>query len=145
MALSANSNRPYKGEPLDILCTPVNAGSHIYKGGLVTADTDGYSRPGADTAGFTFRGVAIEEFNQTGADGAALSDGRTGCRVARTGATYRFAKHGTIVQADIGSKLYVYDDDTVALAADVSNLVECGTLDSIDGSYVWLRLAAAPA
>ena len=55
---------------------PVKAGAHIYKGALVCADSTGYGVPGADTADYTFLGVALEE-----ADNSAGQNGDLTLRV----------------------------------------------------------------
>jgi len=128
-------NRYTKHRDGIITAHPVKAGAHLYKGSLVCADATGYSVPGADTAGLKLLGVAIEEAdNSDGAD-AALS-----IRVQAAG-VFSFSKAGAITQADLGAALFISDDQTAALAADVTNDVPCGRLEALDGSNaVWVRL-----
>jgi hypothetical protein len=113
---------------------PVKTGVHIYKGSLVCADSTGYAVPGADTAGYTFLGVALEE-----ADNSAGTDGDITVRVQAVG-VFSFAKSGTITQADVGATLYIKDDQTVALAAGATNDIPCGNLEAPDGGALWVRI-----
>lgn len=112
---------------------PVKAAAHIFKGSLVCADSTGYAVPGADSAGLTFLGVALEE-----ADNGAGASGDLLVRVQTSG-VLSFSKSGTITQADLGAALYIVDDQTVGLSATTTNDIACGRLEALDGSDVWLR------
>lgn len=128
-------NRYTKHRDGIITAHPVKAGAHIYKGSLVCADATGYAVAGDDAAGLTVLGVSIEECNNTAGGDAAMS-----VRV-QAGGVFSFLKSGAITQADLGAVLYVKDDQSVALAAGVSNNIACGRLEALDGSAaVWLRL-----
>jgi len=128
-------NRYTKHRDGIITAQPVKAAAHIYKGSLVCADGTGYAVSGDDAAGLTLLGVAIEECANT-----AGGDGAMSVRVQASG-VFSFLKSGAITQADLGAVLYVKDDQSVALAAGVSNNVACGRLEALDGtSSVWLRL-----
>lgn len=114
---------------------PVKAGVHIYKGALTCADSTGYAVPGADTADYTFLGVALEE-----ADNSAGQNGDITLRVQTSG-VFGFAKSGAVGQADIGDPLCIVDDQTVGLAATTTNDIACGRLEAVDSDGgVWLRL-----
>jgi hypothetical protein len=113
---------------------PVKASAHIFKGSLVCADSSGYAVPGADTSGFVFLGVAIEE-----ADNSAGASGEITVRVQTSG-VFSFAKTGTITQANVGVTLYISNDQTLALAATTTNDIPAGKLEALDGSDVWLRV-----
>jgi hypothetical protein len=127
-------NRYTKHRDGIISAHPVKASTAIYKGSLVCADSTGYAVPGDDAAGLTLLGVAIEAANN-----ASGANGDVSVRVQAAG-VFSFAKSGTIAQADLGSALYVVDDQTVGLSAAVSNNIAAGRLESLDGSSVWLRL-----
>lgn len=128
-------NRYTKHRDGIITAHPVKASAHIYKGSLVCADGTGYAVPGDDGAGLTVLGVAIEE-----CDNSSGGDGAMSVRVQASG-VFSFAKSGAITQADLGGVLYVKDDQSVALAAGVSNNIVCGRLEALDGTAsVWLRL-----
>ncbi len=117
-----------------ITAHPVKAAAKIYKGSLVCADATGYAVPGADSAGLLFLGVALEESDNSGGADGALS-----VRVQAQG-VFCFAKTGAIAQAQLGAALYVFDDQTVALAATTANDIACGRVEALDGADVWVRL-----
>ena len=71
---------------------PVAAATKIYAGSMVCVNAGGYARPAADTSGYRFAGVAMEQVDNTaGADGAdhdpAAAHGglRVRCRVPDPG------------------------------------------------------------
>lgn len=128
-------NRYTKHRDGIITAHPVKASTHIFKGSIVCADASGYAAPGDDAAGYTVLGIAIEE-----ADNGSGGNGDVTVRVQASG-VFSVAKSGTIAQGDLGSELYVVDDQTVGLAAAVTNNVACGRLEALDGgASVWLRL-----
>ena len=110
----------------------------IYKGALVMSAT-GTSTiiAGADTANATFRGVALEEVDNS----AGASDKY--CDVAISG-IFEFAI-AVAAAGDEGTKVYLVDDATVGLAATTANDVPCGvivevvdaTTVKVDISYAW--------
>jgi len=105
MALSASTQRDEK--PGEIVAYPVKSATTIYKGSMVMIDGTGYAVK-ATIAGGLFKGIAIEEvINPSG--------GTKVVRVLKRG-LHKFAKTGTITQANVGQPLKVYDDDTVALS-----------------------------
>jgi len=117
-ALAADAQRDYK-EP-DLLSIQVGADETIYKGALVMVILGtGYAVVGADTANGRFRGVATAQAdNSSGLDGAI-------------DVQLRYNKVETIActGADItwmGYKVYIVDDNTVALAATTTNDVLVG-------------------
>jgi hypothetical protein len=103
-------------------------------GRLVCADSTGYAVPGADTAGYTFLGVALESADNTGGANGAIS-----VRVQTSG-VFSFAKNGAVTIANVGAGLCIADDQTVALAATTTNDIACGQLEGLDGSDVWVRI-----
>lgn len=129
------ANRYTKHRDGIITAHPVKAATRIYKGSLVCADATGYAVPGADTAGYTFFGVAIEDADNSSGAAGALS-----VRVQTSG-IFSFAKSGSITQASCGAQLCIVDDQTVGLAATTTNDIACGRLEALDGSDVWLRIA----
>ena len=128
------TNRYTKHRDGLVTAHPVAEAAHIFKGSLVCANADGYAAPGADTAGFTFLGVALEEADNT--DGA---DGGLTVKVLCCG-VFLLGKTGTITQASLGAKVYIADDQTVALAATTTNDVPCGRIEALDGSALWIRI-----
>lgn len=133
-ALSANYARRSRGVGYTALF-PLNAGSVVYKGGLVVLDADGYARPGTDTAGYVCAGVAVE--SKTG--GAA--DGDVSVKV-EFGKEFLFTA-SSITQAMLNTAraVYVVDDNTIDDSAGVSNYVFAGILTqyvSTTSGYVFV-------
>lgn len=112
----------------------VKGATQLFKGGIVCVDSTGYAVPGSDTAGQTFVGVAIED-----ADNTAGADGDIAIRVMARG-VFSLAPGGSVTQADIGKPLYVVDDQTVAVAATVTNDIQAGRLEGFDGTDLWVRI-----
>ena len=103
----------------------VAAGMNIFSGSLVCLNTSGYAAPGADTAGFKFLGVALEN-----ADNSSGQNGDITVRVRRKG-SFRFAASGMAI-TDIGAAVKVSDDQTVAKST--ANSVACGTIAEFIGA-----------
>lgn len=109
----------------------VNGGSKIFQGSLVALDTDGYARPGVDTASFVCAGRAREQVdNSGGADGDKSVDVEQG--------VFKWKNSGgnAVAQAHIGRVCYVEDDETVKSA--VGNGVIAGIVVAIDSDGVWV-------
>lgn len=130
------ANRYTKHRDGLVTAHPVAAAAQIYKGSLVCANADGYAVPGADTAGFVFLGVALEE-----ADNGTGSAGELSVKILTHG-VFSFNKAGTITQASLGAKVYISDDQTVALAATTTNDIPCGRIEALDGAgALWVRIS----
>lgn len=103
-ALTKDRATPYR-EGIEIEF-PVAANSKIYSGSMVCANTDGYAVAAADSVGFKFLGVALEQVdNAEGAAGAKV------VRLRRTG-VFEFDAV-SITQAMVGTSMYVSDDHTI--------------------------------
>jgi hypothetical protein len=99
----------------------VAANTKIFAGSLVCVNSSGYAAPAADTAGFKFIGVAMQQVdNSTGADGAK------NLRVRRTG-VFEFDA-ASINPAMVGDPMYAVDDHTFDDAAGPTNDVKVGVL-----------------
>lgn len=107
----------------------------LYAGTLITKNTSGFAVKGADTANFTFAGVAADTVdNSAGVAGDKRID-------VYTEGTFEFAFSGTAVQADEGKDAYVVDDSTVALAATTTNDVRAGKIvEFINASTVRIKI-----
>lgn len=118
-ALTKDRATPYRdGIEIEF---PVAANSKIYSGSLVCADTNGYAAAAADSPGFKFLGVALEQVDNTGgANGAKI------VRLRRTG-VFEFDA-ASITQAMVGTSMYVTDDHTVDDAAGPTYDVRVGML-----------------
>jgi hypothetical protein len=125
----------YDAERKDgILITyPVAAGETIYKGAIVCLDSDGYLVPGSDATGYSFVGISYEK-----ADNASGADGDVTARVWKVG-TYVLVSDFAAGQDDVGSEVYVVDDNTVSTSTTYS--VVCGTIvEIISSSSVRIRI-----
>lgn len=137
MALSANTQREKQTtRPSEVLVVPVNAGSHIFAGGIVMREAaSSVFVPGADTSGCVFAGVALEELDNTnGADGTC--DGLVAARAIRVerSGVYEFALNGSTPKPF--ATAYVYDDTTVTAA--VGNGVKAGIFLRLGPNGGWL-------
>lgn len=114
----------------ELIAYPMAANTTIFKGALV-ALTAGYAKPGADTAGVLFVGVAHEtKFNQTsaplpGGAGFAGAAGALSIRVRKVG-SFQYNRAASTV-ADLGKAVQIADDNTVATT---------GTTNSIQAGYI---------
>lgn len=131
-ALDANKETARKDG--QIVSVPVKASTHIYKGAFVmTADNAGLLIPCADTASCTFQGVAVEEKNNTGADGAVS------CRVYKTGC-FKIVT-SSAAQESVGAELEASDDQTAVLGAATTNHVKVGIVSEyISATSVYVRI-----
>ncbi len=119
---------------------PVDDGDKIYAGAFVCVNAAGYAVPGSDTAGLIFQGVAMEQKDNTlGADGALdVTVRRRGLVKAIMGTA--------ITQANIGDNVFLVDDQTVDLTANVTNNISCGKIVGyIDTTHAWIDIEAPAA
>ncbi len=133
MALSANRDPQVRDDKL--LSLPVEDDVHIYRGALVCVNAAGYAVPAADTAGYSFRGVAIEEVDNTL---TGHSQGGKRVRVRRRCSAV-FAK-ASAVRGDNNEIAYVSDDETVVLAGMENNIAVGEVIDLVDSSHVRVQI-----
>jgi hypothetical protein len=125
MTLSANKDRSVKGAG-SIQHFLVEDSVHIYKGSLVVVNSAGYAEPATNASGKALLGVAYEECDNTL---AGHSQGGKSVRVVRGG---RFLlTTGDLVQADVGLKCYVTDDDTVDDAGTSTQGIIAGIVSEV--------------
>ena len=111
---------------------PVKAGATIYQGAMLVWD-GGYVKPAAKAADQVLAGRAEESV----AVPAGGSDGDATCLVARPGLeAFRWAIAATVVQAKVGGKAYIEDDQTVTDVAAGSTAI--GTLIQIEDGEAWV-------
>ncbi len=119
MALSADRATSYQEGRVSVY--PVYQSVTIYAGSLVCVNSSGYAVPAADDAGNRFIGVARHQ-----ADNSGGSSGDITVEVWREG-VFDFAAT-SISQADVGSDMYVVDDQTFD-ETDPGNAIKCGKLE----------------
>ncbi len=130
-ALTAN----YDAERKDglLISYPVEAATMVYKNALVCANADGYLLPGDDASGYLFLGVAYEK-----GDNSSGADGDVAVRTWK-GGTYVLATNFTAAQEDVGTEVYIIDDNTVGLTS--TNTVKCGAIvEVLSASEVRIRI-----
>jgi len=117
---------------------PVKTLQTIFGGTLVANDATGYVLPAGDTAAHQFQGVADQYVdNSAGASGAET------VRLWRRG-LFRMTFATPIAITDVGSAVYVADDNNVDLFANVSNYVHCGVLaEYIDSTHAYVDIEPA--
>ncbi len=100
---------------------PVAAATKIYAGAMVCVNAAGFAVPAADTSGYRFVGVALEQ-----ADNGAGANGARVLRVRRVG-VFEF-NAAALAQSDVGDPMYAMDDQTFANTGGTSNHIRVGTL-----------------
>lgn len=98
----------------------------IYRGALLKQNAAGFVAPCAAEAGAVFAGIAYEKCDNSGG-----SAGDKTCRVIRKG-VFPMAGAG-FTQADVGSKVYASDDQTVSTVQG-ANEQEVGTIVKFDSA-----------
>jgi hypothetical protein len=136
MTLSADKELQYT-EGVE-LAFPVVASDIIYGGSLVCVNAAGYALPGSDTAGLIFEGVAIQRVdNSEGAAGAKRA-------ALRRRGLIKAAMATAITQANVGDNVFVVDDESVDIAANVDNDIFCGVIAGyIDSTHAWIDIEPA--
>lgn len=120
------------------LAFEVLAEAEIFAGSFVCVDADGYAQPGADTAAFIFEGVAIEYVSNVG--------GLSGVKsvVLRRRGLIKALLDTAITIANVGDNVFLVDDQTVDLTANVDNNIFCGVIAGyIDTTHAWIDIEPA--
>lgn len=117
-ALSAK--RDVRRQPGEVLSFPVEESTKIYEGALVSVNAAGYLVNATDAANDLFIGVADET-----ADNSSGADGAIECKV-RIGGVIDVASAATLSIANVGDPVYVADNQTIDLAANLTNDVLVG-------------------
>ena len=129
-ALTRDRATPYR-EGIEVEY-PVAANSKIYAGSLVCVNTAGYAVPAADTSGYRFAGVALEQVDN--------SDGGKNVRLRRAG-VFEFDA-GSISQDMVGAAMYAVDDHTFDDAEGPTNDIKVGLLVKyVSATKGWIDIA----
>jgi hypothetical protein len=132
-ALTRDRATPYReGIEVEYL---VAANTKIYAGSLVCVNAAGYAVPAADTSGYRFAGVALEQV-----DNSSGSDGGKNVRVRRAG-VFEFDAV-SISQDMVGVAMYAADDHTFDDDAGPSNDIKVGLLVKyVSATKGWIDIA----
>jgi len=133
--LTADKELTFRGEPS---ISAFKAGVDIlYKGGFMMFDANGYIVAGADTAACRYAGICTEQCdNSGGAAGDLYVSVETGDmgREALVALT-------SVEQADVGTILYISDDQTLGDKTATTNDCAAGVLtELISASKGWVKV-----
>jgi hypothetical protein len=132
-ALTRDRATPYR-EGIEVEYS-VAANTKIFAGSLVCVNAAGYAVPAADTSGFQFAGVAMEQVDNSGG-----SDGAQIIRLRRAG-VFEFDAI-SIAQAMVGTEMEAMDDHTFDDAVGTTNHVKVGRLVKyVSGTKGWIDIA----
>ena len=132
-ALTRDRATPYR-EGIEVEFS-VAANTKIYAGSLVCINAAGYVVPAADTSGFQFAGVAMEQVDNTGG-----SDGAQIVRLRRAG-VFEFDAV-SIAQAMVGTEMEAMDDHTFDDTAGATNHIKVGQLAKfVSATKGWIDIA----
>ena len=132
-ALTRDRATPYR-EGIEVEY-PVAANTKIYAGSLVCVNAAGYAAPAADTSGYRFTGVAMEQANNSD-----RSDGGQTVRLRRAG-VFEFDAV-SITQGMVGAAMYAADDHTFDDAAGSTNDIKVGLLVKyVSATKGWIDIA----
>lgn len=117
------------------LSLPVAANAVIYAGALVCVNATGFATKGAVSAALKFAGVAQQRVDNTGGlDGAVrIEVDRDGCHVFANSAA-----GDLITLADLGSTVFIVDDQTVAKTSATGTRSAAGKVVDVDTTGVWI-------
>ena len=136
MTLAADKALQYT-EGVEVPFPVINA-DIIYGGSNVCVNAAGYALPGADTAGLIYAGVALERVDNT-----AGNAGDKTINVRRRG-LIKMTLATAITQANVGDNVFLVDDETVDLTANVTNKIFCGIIAVfIDTTHAWVDIEPA--
>jgi len=132
-ALTRDRATPYR-EGIEVEY-PVATNTKIYAGSLVCVNAAGYAVPAADTSGFQFAGVAMEQVDNSGG-----SEGSQTVRLRRAG-VFEFDA-ASITQAMVSIEMYAQDDHTFADTAGATNHIKVGRLVKyVSATKGWIDIA----
>ncbi len=133
-ALAADRNTPRRdGSGMQV---GVATSTKIYAGSIACRNASGYAVPGSTSTTLKALGVAVEQVNNTGADGAL--------KVQISKGTFRFGNSASadlITIADIGNDCYIVDDQTVAKTNGSSSRSVAGKVFGVDSDGVWVTFS----
>jgi hypothetical protein len=114
------------------------ASEKVFGGALACVNAAGYCLEGSDTAGLIFQGVATEQV-----DNSSGSDGDKKIVLKRRG-LFKVIMDTAITIANIGDNVFLVDDQTVDLVANVDNNIFCGIIAGyIDTTHAWIDIEPA--
>lgn len=135
MALS--DNRLLEGRGNTQQQSGVAASETIYKGALLNWDSGGHLVAATDSGtDLAFAGISDEKVDNSGG-----SDGDKECMAIKEG-VYLLPAASSLGRSDIGTDVYVSDDEEVDVIGNVTNNIKVGTIVEYDSDSgdVWVRI-----
>ena len=135
-ALAADRTTPKR--TAQRLSLPLAANALIYAGALVCVNATGFATRGAVATTLKAAGVAQQRVDNTGG-----ADGALRIEVDRAGA-HLFANSAAadlITRADLGSTVFIVDDQTVAKTSATSTRSAAGKVVDVDTTGVWISFS----
>ena len=124
----------------DILEQPVGANSRVFAGALLMRNAAGFIVAGRTATGAFGVGVAEQIADNTGGAAGAIN------ARYRTFVTARFRNSTAgdlIVQADVGLRAWIVDDDQVARTNGGATRSPAGIIMAVETAGVWVRFDEA--
>lgn len=136
MTLAADKSMEYT-EGVEVPFPVINA-DIVYGGSHVCVNAAGYALPGSDTAGLIYVGESLEQVdNSLGSAGDKTVTVRRRGLIKMTFAT-------AISIANVGDNVFLVDDESVDLTANVTNKIFCGIIAGyIDTTHAWVDIEPA--
>ncbi len=114
------------------------ASEKVFGGALACVNVAGYCLEGSDTSGLIFQGLATEQVDN--ADG---SNGDLSIVLRRRG-LFKVILDTAITIANVGDNVFLVDDQTVDLTANVTHNIFCGIIAGyIDTTHAWIDIEPA--
>jgi len=114
------------------------ASEKVFGGALSCVNAAGYCLEGSDTAGLIFQGIAMEQV-----DNSSGSDGDLSIVLRRRGLV-KVIMGTAITIANVGDNVFIEDDQTVDLTANVTHDIFCGIIAGyIDTTHAWIDIEPA--
>jgi len=116
----------------------VAASEKIFGGALTCVNAAGYALEGSDTAGLIFQGICMDKKdNSSGANGDLTV-------VLRRRGLITVILDTAITIANVGDNVFLVDDQTVDLTANVTHNIFCGIIAGyIDTTHAWIDIEPA--
>jgi len=117
---------------------PMAASEKIFGGALCCVNANGYALEGSDTAGLIFQGIANEQV-----DNSSGANGDKNVVLRRRGLVLAILDTA-ITQANVGDNVFLVDDQTVDLVANVTNNIFCGIIAKyVTTTMAWIDIEPA--
>ena len=116
----------------------VAANEKIFGGALCCVNANGYALEGSDTANLIFQGIAMDQ-----KDNSSGSNGDLDVVLRRRGLV-KAIMDTAITIANVGDNVFLVDDQTVDLTANVTHNIFCGIIAGyIDTTHAWIDIEPA--